>query len=160
MHCWSNPWLGVLTAPLSASCNEVLWLQSLILTQDRSSVHWYPYSPGEEYDSSECGKKSKLKFFCYSFIPFSWLNLKTNSHTELTNGSEMSITNCFRILTDKLNLWVTVDINTSLFSGGIQSIVLLRANMDYSGANLNMKEDSQVSWEFIQLCLYECMPII
>lgn len=50
----------------------------------------------------------------------------------------------FSTLTDKPNLWVTVGMSTLVFSGGAQSFVLLRANMDYSGANLHMKEDSQL----------------
>lgn len=96
-----------------------------------------------------------LEFFCYSFIPIPWLDLKTNSHTDLTNRLEISISNCFRIQSYKLNLWVTVSKSTVLvFSAGAQSFVLLGANM---GANINrnINEDSQV-----KLCPYECMSII
>lgn len=62
--------------------------------------------------------KKQTGFFCYSFCPVPWLDLKTNSNTELTNGSEIWISSCFITLTDKLNLWVTVGISMLVFSGG------------------------------------------
>ena len=64
---------------------------------------------------------------------------------QLTSRSVISHSNCFRTLTDNLNLWVTGSISMLLFSGGAQSFVLLKEILDYNGVNLNMKEDSQVT---------------
>lgn len=96
--------------------------------------------------------------FCHSFITIPRLrDLKTNPHTQFTSRPVISLSNCFRTLTDNLSLWVTGSIRMLVFSGGAQSFMLLGEILDYSDVNLNMREDSQVTTNYTILSL--CMLV-
>lgn len=93
--------------------------------------------------------------FCHSFISIPRLrDLKPNPHTQFTSRPVISLSNCFRTLTDNLNLWITGSMRMLVFSGGAQSFMLLGEVLDYSDVNLNMREDSQVTTNYTILSLW------